>query len=1303
MPSSSSSNQKYRNDCHLQQQRRRFQTQVVPEYRGQEFETVLTERNPSQSNNKNVSRNSMNKYRYVMPPSSVASKHKREDIGSFTKGTNQATLLKSGMKVQKLDDSLSNFMASSTTKSSSSEWIDFGSFDNDQDDSDSLLYDHDDPIFSPIYHSSSTNCRKQTEKNVHHNNATASESNHHVFRSQHRHERHEEAVKQHTSKTSHKNEAQCLDRQQQQQKQISINKNANKKNESASVADIWMKMGTSSINEEAIEVSMIMENDHIMNERSPTLSGSPSNGVPILVSSSSGSSDSGYYSRTGLPRGHHLHHQNPKTSNDRDVNLLKQKQNNAETGQHRGARKNRRDASGSSNATSYWSSGGSPSSPLPEIDRTAFLPSVVRPASQSSSNYEEESNGGSSTSSRYSRFSRMLLTKRSGGGGERNPSSKNMKFSTSSFLPTWTAPYLSCVEDTTNASTAVYDDKYDVQNHTQISWLDPAPTTTNTRSGTSTNAYGTENIHTTRTTKKTKEANATATTSKTSASSRNNDTTTSSFHYASCCSQHKNHHRGGLTAGGTLTVNTSCTSNRQYRHEPQQHRSQVDGSVRIGQGNRYPKQQQQQQQRSASFLQAFSQRRSSNNNNGHQRQACQNYFGRTKNNNRLGAFGKMSQSDEENSAESVWREAKDPKSGRIYFYNVKTRETQWRKPTELCSEEEKEEMRIKEQKQKDFFASMEANMLKTLAAASAPVASKGEGEDNEVDAPTKRKSFKSTTLRRTSKLTRPGMVRTISGMDENVLLELTRVPSAAGLTPKPSIRRSGSGSRTLGRRDDEDGDGAKTPDTSNVHKISSEETGSADKRRQRESLSLEEIVPMETLRESRAWGDELNMSQAGDFMSSVSNFDESFNFDGEQSISSGLDTWCSTEEVDALRELSKVTKEMKSQSHDSMNQSSPANLVLEDSVTDGLSYLDAGEGSLGDSISNFLDFEASSGNSLDMKKAEEKEKDREKTEAKKVKITTPAGDKKKEKLMARPQLAKRNTCGTLYVSNTMSAPDKDATIRCVCGVFRAHILQSVKEEENNFLGPSLETSKYRKFNDFADQRTPLTVEEDDVELTIESLTMEERTLPSPQVIPSLDEITRFYRDVFQRSQMETDCIIMSLIYVERLIKITTGNLRPNVRNWRSILMSCMVLSSKVWDDLSMWNADFTKICPAGMKFTLERINELEIAVLNALHYSVKVPSSEYAKYYFLMRSMIIKSGLSAGSKDIISNTPLDVEGAKKLEQVSSSFQVQLKKPRRPLPKKAKSLDSGSKAELKAVLSAEGRTQQRASLEHMVNM
>merc|ERR1712129_597263 len=143
-------------------------------------------------------------------------------------------------------------------------------------------------------------------------------------------------------------------------------------------------------------------------------------------------------------------------------------------------------------------------------------------------------------------------------------------------------------------------------------------------------------------------------------------------------------------------------------------------------------------------------------------------------------------------------------------------------------------------------------------------------------------------------------------------------------------------------------------------------------------------------------------------------------------------------------------------------------------------------------------------------------------------------------------------------------------------------------------------------------------------------------------IPTHAEIVSFYRNIFFKSQMEVDCIIMSLIYIDRLIKQTDGRLRPCTYNWRSLLFSTMILSSKVWDDLSMWNSDFSTVC----NFTLERTNELELATLRCLKYSVKVTAAEYTLYYFKLRE----------NKTIKLNIPLDMESVRLMEKCSSSFQ-----------------------------------------------
>lgn len=141
---------------------------------------------------------------------------------------------------------------------------------------------------------------------------------------------------------------------------------------------------------------------------------------------------------------------------------------------------------------------------------------------------------------------------------------------------------------------------------------------------------------------------------------------------------------------------------------------------------------------------------------------------------------------------------------------------------------------------------------------------------------------------------------------------------------------------------------------------------------------------------------------------------------------------------------------------------------------------------------------------------------------------------------------RRNTGGTIYLQNTMTNPDIKATIRCVCAIIRAHIAQahSQSSQQQQCLSP-----EYLVFKDDYGSSSP-----------------SKRKHPP---IPSLAEVNDFYDAFYRRSQMEHDTIITSLIYVERLIKDTNGALTPDPENWHSVLFACMVLASKVWDDLSM--------------------------------------------------------------------------------------------------------------------------------------
>jgi hypothetical protein len=204
----------------------------------------------------------------------------------------------------------------------------------------------------------------------------------------------------------------------------------------------------------------------------------------------------------------------------------------------------------------------------------------------------------------------------------------------------------------------------------------------------------------------------------------------------------------------------------------------------------------------------------------------------------------------------------------------------------------------------------------------------------------------------------------------------------------------------------------------------------------------------------------------------------------------------------------------------------------------------------------------------------------------------------------RPLHKRRNSTGTIYLNATMAQQDNTSTIGCVCMVIRAHMVQAAREG----IVPMVQ------YDIFKDAAYVIKKECKD-------------TKDAMSLVPSLSTVKDFFTLVFSKSQLESDCIIMALIYCERLVKETRGRLCIRYDNWRSIVFACLVMASKVWDDLSMWNVDFSQVYPS---FDLSRVNTLELAMLEALKYVIRVSASEYAKYYFHLRSMAVKLGSSSG-------------------------------------------------------------------------
>jgi hypothetical protein len=70
--------------------------------------------------------------------------------------------------------------------------------------------------------------------------------------------------------------------------------------------------------------------------------------------------------------------------------------------------------------------------------------------------------------------------------------------------------------------------------------------------------------------------------------------------------------------------------------------------------------------------------------------------------------------------------------------------------------------------------------------------------------------------------------------------------------------------------------------------------------------------------------------------------------------------------------------------------------------------------------------------------------------------------------------------------------------------------------------------------------------------------------------------------------MENEIPVIALIYLEKLM-LSTGILLTKF-NWQRIILICLVLASKIWDDDSLENCHFPKVM---QDVTNNEINKLE--------------------------------------------------------------------------------------------------------------
>ena len=147
-------------------------------------------------------------------------------------------------------------------------------------------------------------------------------------------------------------------------------------------------------------------------------------------------------------------------------------------------------------------------------------------------------------------------------------------------------------------------------------------------------------------------------------------------------------------------------------------------------------------------------------------------------------------------------------------------------------------------------------------------------------------------------------------------------------------------------------------------------------------------------------------------------------------------------------------------------------------------------------------------------------------------------------------------------------------------------------------------------------------------------------------LPTVYTVADYLKLIFSTAQCSVDCTIVCLIYLERMTK--SSGLTLTVRNWRALTATSMLLASKVWDDLSMVNADFSIF----LHYTVDQINTWERQFLAGMKYDVRVSAGQYAKYYFDLREAVTYD--SRPDEDEV--PVVDMQRAQRLELLSSVVQ-----------------------------------------------
>ena len=163
-----------------------------------------------------------------------------------------------------------------------------------------------------------------------------------------------------------------------------------------------------------------------------------------------------------------------------------------------------------------------------------------------------------------------------------------------------------------------------------------------------------------------------------------------------------------------------------------------------------------------------------------------------------------------------------------------------------------------------------------------------------------------------------------------------------------------------------------------------------------------------------------------------------------------------------------------------------------------------------------------------------------------------------------------NTMNSMKMATTIHKPNVESIIHAVATILHSQML------EDQHSGKQINQESDLFF--FSEEKYILEKPE----------AFDEERIALLRETPTVENIYEFIKALYDCAQFSTECCIISLVYINRLIAFTTMPLHPT--NWRPLVLCSLLVAQKVWDDRYLSNGDFAFIYPF---FVVEEINKLE--------------------------------------------------------------------------------------------------------------